>query len=105
MQIIPGLEDPYNESFRPLHTALLALQDDFRSREVDLILVISPHGMSLQNALTISMNNKFRGLLPKLTRSNVDGKEIVDILEFPGDKVFAEKIFSHLRQTGIECKS
>lgn len=104
MQIIPGLENPYTESFRPLHQAMESLKADVSSHSIDLYFLITPHGMGLENRFGIVKNAALRGHIPYLTRSNVDGDRIFQTIECPGNPEYAQKLNDLEVNAGVPCE-
>ena len=105
MQIIPNLENPYNEDFRPLHEAMLTLSKDICAQELDYLILVTPHGVALENHFGIVQNSVLRGYLPYLTRSNVDGDKIYQTLEVPGGTQESRSLCLYLKEHGVECSS
>jgi aromatic ring-opening dioxygenase LigB subunit len=105
MQIIPGLENPYNESFRSLHEAMLTLSWDVCTHELDYLILVTPHGLALEKPFGIVQNEWLRGYLPYLTRSNVDGDKIFQTLEVPGGSKESRLLLLFLKDQGVDCTS
>ena len=57
MQIIPGLEKLYNENFRPLHEAMLKLREEIQKDDPELLVLLTPHGLALDEALNNAMEH------------------------------------------------
>ncbi|MFV2015987.1 MAG: hypothetical protein ACC656_11190, partial [Candidatus Heimdallarchaeota archaeon] len=57
MQIIPGMEDPYNSEFEKLHIEMEKIRKTLESDNSALILLITPHGLNLDSNFLIYENN------------------------------------------------
>ncbi|MHA2001682.1 MAG: hypothetical protein ACTSVU_06305 [Promethearchaeota archaeon] len=101
MQIIPGLENPYSDKFRSLRDAMLKTKENLEKLNPNLLILISPHGLTLDKDFGIYLNQRFRGYLPKLTDSNIDGREIIKTLEFKGNIDFSNELYQFLKQCKI----
>ncbi|MHA1911330.1 MAG: hypothetical protein ACTSYA_06515 [Candidatus Kariarchaeaceae archaeon] len=104
MQIIPGLEEPYNEEFRPLHEAMLKLQEEVRKDDPDLLVILTPHGLALDETFGIYQSEQLRGFLPHLTSSNIDGK-IKEQLLVTSDPMISSELISFLKEKNVNVTS
>lgn len=105
LQIIPELEQPYNEDFRPLHDAMMTLSKDIVTKKLDFLILISPHSLSLEDQFGIVLNEKLQGDLPFLTDSNIMGEKIFRTLQFKGAPLEAISIRYFLKNEGINISS
>ena len=109
LQIIPELEQPYNEDFRPLHDAMMTLSKDIVTKKIDFLILISPHSLSLEDQFGIVLNEKLQGDLPFLTDSNIKstylGEKIFRPLQFKGAPLEARSIRFFLKNEGINISS
>ena len=99
-EIIPTPGQPYNEAFRPLHTAMDQAGAALAERKTDLVIMFTPHGYSLDAAYTIYMHERFQGLFYDLTESSIFG-EIAERLLWTGDHEQASAVLSGLQAQGV----
>jgi aromatic ring-opening dioxygenase LigB subunit len=104
MQIIPGLEETYDENFRPLHEAMLKLQEEIQKDDPELIVLLTPHGLAMDEAFGVYQSEHLRGDLPHLSSSNVDGK-IKERLQFPSDPAISSELISFLKEKKVNITS
>ena len=103
MQIIPGLEEPYSEGFRPLHEAMEQAGHDLRAEQPDLLLLLAVHGLSLPAAYAVYLNDRLQGLLYRLTESNVFG-ELGSRRLWQADRPAAEALLQRLAAAGLPAE-
>ena len=104
MQIIPGLEKLYNENFRPLHEAMLKLREEIQKDDPELLVLLTPHGLALDEAFGIYQTEQLRGYLPYLRSSNVDG-EIKEQLIIPSDPKISVELIPYLKKKKVNVTS
>ncbi|TFH29651.1 MAG: hypothetical protein E4G98_03465 [Promethearchaeota archaeon] len=108
MQIIPGLETPYNHNFGSLHAAMQKIQQRISAEDPDLIILFTPHGYRLESAFCLYLAKTYRAFLPKLDRSNVDGTSVHSIEEYPTNWDFLNnvlKTYKNHPNPGFELES
>ncbi|MHA1611224.1 MAG: hypothetical protein ACTSYU_04155 [Promethearchaeota archaeon] len=101
MQIIPGLETPYNNKFSSLNIAMLEIQKKINTENPDLILLFKPHGNLLDSAFGLYYSKSYRAYLPLLDRSNVDGSVVHSIEEYTTNWSFLIKVLKTTKNTQI----
>jgi len=99
-QIIPGLEQPYAEGFRPLHQAMEQARDRLAADGADLLILLTPHGIALPEAYGVYLNERLQGLYYDLSESNVFGQVRGRAL-WPGDRTVAEGLVAALQGAGL----
>ncbi len=99
-EIIPLAGQPYNDAFRPLHAAMEQAGQALAERDTDLLMMVTPHGYSLDAAYTIYLHERFQGLFYNLTESNVFG-EISGRALWTGERDQAAAVLAGLRQRGV----
>ncbi|MHA2170048.1 MAG: DODA-type extradiol aromatic ring-opening family dioxygenase [Candidatus Kariarchaeaceae archaeon] len=105
MQIIPGLEEPYNENFRSLHEAMVTIQHDLLKNSPDIIILISPHAHSLDERYVVYHQAVFQGSYFKVSNESVVYGDHVTTKTWTGDPSTAKKISEKLLDNGIPTSS
>lgn len=100
MQILPGLEEPYAEGFRPLHVAMEDAGRRLRAEQVELLILLTPHGTLLPTAYGVYLNERLQGLYYRLTESNVFG-DLRSRALWRGDREGAERLLAVLQGAGL----
>jgi len=94
-QIIPGLEEPYHEGFRPLHQAMEEARRQLEGEQADLLVLVTPHGITLADAYGVYLNERLQGFYYDLRESNVFG-QLKGRALWPSDRPAAEELLSAL---------
>lgn len=102
-EIIPMAGQPYNEAFRPLHAALDRAGQTLAERNTDLIVMVTPHGYSLDVAYTVYQHERFQGIFYHLTESNVFG-DIAGRTVWSGDREQAGALLARLLDLGVAAE-
>jgi len=103
MQVIPGLEEPYHEGFRPIHEALLQAGRDREADGPELLILLTPHGHTLPGSYLVYLHGRFQGLLYALTESNVFG-ELKSRALWTGDLPAAGQLLEAMRGAGLAAE-
>jgi aromatic ring-opening dioxygenase LigB subunit len=102
-EIVPAPYVTYNEAFRPLHDAMRVVGQDVASRQTKLVLMLTPHGYSLDHAYAVYLHERLQGLFYTLSESNIFG-EIAERMLWPGDRVQAERLLATMQASGIAAE-
>ena len=105
MQLIPNLDENSADQFRFLSQSFSKIINHLKQVEPDTVILISPHGIALEESFCIYMNKTARGYLPKLDISNVDGTIIKDQVNISIDLEFSKDLQQSLRTGGIKMDS
>lgn len=97
MQIIPGLESPYNSDFKSLHEAMEGIKI-----ESEFIVLLTPHGTAVENEFLLYNHERFQGFYYHLNPdvSIVNGVP-AESKEWSGDSNVNQEILSSLSQFEI----
>ncbi len=63
VQIIPGIEKPYNESFKPLHKAMMKIKETVEHLMPQTIFLLTPHGIATDQHFGLYVNEQLKGKL------------------------------------------
>ncbi len=96
MQIIPGLEKPYNTNFQSLHHQMDKL--DINS---EYILLITPHGNAIEEDYLVYGHDIFQGIYYELNNSVVDGDYLFS-RKWTGDSKYSETLINALNNIEIK---
>jgi aromatic ring-opening dioxygenase LigB subunit len=102
-EIIPTPGQPYNEAFRPLHSAMEQAGQALAARKSDLVIMFTPHGYNLDAAYTIYLHERFQGLFYNLTESNIFG-DIAGRMLWAGNREQADAVLSGLQRCGVAAE-
>lgn len=105
MQLIPGLDKKRTIKFDSLSQSFTSVNHHIKKISPDRVILISPHGIALEDSFCIYMNAIARGYLPELTKSNVDGDTIKEQLNIPLDPEFSSNLLQYLKKEGINIDS
>lgn len=101
LQIIPGVDNPYNEKFRSLHDSMTEIGKGFKESKPDIIFLVTPHGYTLDEKYVIYGHNNLQGFHYELEdESVVDGK-VFKTLKWQGDKKISSDLVNKLNKSGI----
>ncbi|WP_371804323.1 hypothetical protein [Candidatus Lokiarchaeum ossiferum] len=105
MQLIPGLDKKRFSKFEALTKDFTTINKHIKKKSPDRVILISPHGIALEESFCILMNANARGYLPELNDSNVDGVLIKEQLNIALDPDFSDDLFKYLKKNGIKVDS
>jgi aromatic ring-opening dioxygenase LigB subunit len=104
LQIIPGVDKPYNEKFKSLHDSMTQIGINFKESKPDIVFLVTPHGYSLDKSYVIYGHNNFQGFHYELEdESVVDGK-VFKTLKWKGDNRIAIELVDKLNKSGINTE-
>lgn len=103
MQIIPGMEDPYNTDFEQLHNEMEKIREILKQEKSEHLILITPHGLNLEDRFLIYEHNEFIGHYYKIIekQSVVYGK-LVDTKKWEGDQETSLKLKQFLISSGFD---
>ncbi len=102
LQIIPGVDSPYNENFRSLHDSMTEIGKNFKESKPDIVFLITPHGYSLDENYLIYGHNSFQGFHYELGAESVVDGEVFKTLKWRGDNNLSGELVDKLNANGIE---
>lgn len=105
MQLLPHLDPNPDDNFLLLTHLLLDMKSQITQESPELVVLITPHGIMLDDLFGIYVTDLLRGYLPNLTHSNVDGDLIMQQVFYPSDPLLAEGLQKYLIENGIASTS
>lgn len=105
MQIIPGMEDPYNTDFQNLHDKMTEIQINMEKEKSEYIVLITPHGLNLEDQFLTYDHNSFNGNYYKIEEDvSVVYGQFVTTKSWLGDEEFSNRFREYLNKNNIEVK-
>ena len=104
MQILPGVEDPYNEGFRSLDQSMKAVGENFDKQKNDIIILITPHAHSISENYLIYGHNLYQSLYYKIDeKESVVFGEIYDQKIWKGNVEISSSLGKYMDNKGINA--
>ena len=100
MQIIPGLEEHYDEANRPLHQVMESMGAALAGDCPDAIILVTPHGISLPEHHAVYAHDKLMGMLFTLKGPHGIGRVTEQHL-WNGDSALAQRLLAAMQARGI----
>ena len=103
--MIPGIKEPYDEGFRPLHLAMEQAGKTLAAENPDLVVMLVPHGYTLPEQHVVYLHERYLGLLYDAANPDVFGPlHMANI--WHGDRAAAEMVLAamqakHIPATGL----
>jgi aromatic ring-opening dioxygenase LigB subunit len=99
-QIVPGLEEHYDEANRPLHQAMEQMGAALAADCPDAIILVTPHGISLPEHHAVYMHNRLMGML--FTLDGPDGfSKVKEQYLWRGDSALAGRLLAAMQERSI----
>ncbi|MDH5401541.1 MAG: hypothetical protein OEZ01_10075 [Candidatus Heimdallarchaeota archaeon] len=105
MQMIDGLEQPYNENFRSLHEMMQQISNEIESDGSDMVLLVTPHGYNLSNKYLIYQHDEFQGYLYSVSDDDVVKGNLVSKHSWIGDSARSIELLNILEENNIPVES
>lgn len=103
MQIIPGMEDPYNSDFEKLHIEMETIRKVMESESAELLVLITPHGLNLEDRFIIYEHNEFIGHYYKIIeKQSVVYGDLVETKKWQGSQEDSLKLKQYLIGCGLD---
>jgi aromatic ring-opening dioxygenase LigB subunit len=99
-QIIPGLDDNYDEANRPLHQAMQQMGAALAADCPDAVILVTPHGISLPEHHAVYMHDRLMGLLYALAGPH-DINKVKEQYLWTGDSALARRLLGAMLDRGI----
>ncbi|MCE7736411.1 MAG: hypothetical protein GPJ54_16140 [Candidatus Heimdallarchaeota archaeon] len=105
MQIIPGMEDPYNFDFEKLHIEMEKIKEVLESESSELIILVTPHGLNLEDRFLIYEHNELIGHYYRiLEKQSVVYGDLVDTKKWQGSQETSLQLKQFLTNCDIDIE-
>ncbi|MHA2028975.1 MAG: DODA-type extradiol aromatic ring-opening family dioxygenase [Candidatus Kariarchaeaceae archaeon] len=105
MQIIPGMEDPYNQDFENLHIKMTQITKLLEEDNSEIVILVTPHGLNLADQFLIYEHNEFLGNYFKIVEDeSVVYGDLIETKSWKGDQEFSINFKEYLLKNGINAQ-
>lgn len=105
MQIIPGMENPYNFDFEKLHNEMEKISETLEAENSELLILVTPHGLNLENDFLIYEHNEFTGNYYNIVeKKSVVYGDLVDTKRWQGDQEFSLQLKQFIAKNEIDIR-
>jgi len=102
MQVIPELENPYNEDFRALHNSMELVASQIETLQPKTIVLLTPHGYNLDERYLVYLHEKFSGSFFRIDpHLSVVHGELVETKNWNGDVEVANELFDAMKEKDL----
>ncbi|MHA2249714.1 MAG: DODA-type extradiol aromatic ring-opening family dioxygenase [Candidatus Kariarchaeaceae archaeon] len=105
MQIIPDLEQPYNEQFRSIHNAMKDIQKQMELDPPDLIILVTPHGLALDDQYLIYQHSEYQGFFYEVSEESVVHGKVKYVRHWQGDSRSAEDLLHAFKEADLPSQA